>query len=103
MRDFATIGGGMPPPGRYNIETVTKEVRRVLSERRPPRQVEQVSQKQLSLLLDVSEGQISRKIRLSDGRSRFSIEELGVIADLFDAPPGWPFLPWAEPKRKRGS
>lgn len=24
--------------------------------------------------------------------SQFTVEELGVLADLFDAPPGWPLL-----------
>jgi hypothetical protein len=32
--------------------------------------------------------------RLVGERSRFTLEQLGAIADALDAPPGWPFVPW---------
>ena len=32
----------------------------------------------------------SRKVRIEG--STFSVEELGLIADALEAPPGWPFL-----------
>jgi hypothetical protein len=79
--------------GRYSAEAAAVEVRRAMSTRPGP-DGQLVSQKMLAGFLGISEGQLSRKIRMSDGKSEFNINELGMLADFFRAPLGWPFLPW---------
>lgn len=40
--------------------------------------------------LGIKKWDYSRKVRLDT--SRFTVEELGLLADLFEAPPGWSFV-----------
>jgi hypothetical protein len=32
--------------------------------------------------------------RMAGKKSRFTVEQLGVLADHWDAPPGWPLIDW---------
>ena len=79
--------------GRYTKEIVSAEVRRVMSHWRDEHG-RAVPQKALADVLGITPGQLSRKMTLSDRRSQFNTLDCGLLADFFDAPPGWPYIPW---------
>lgn len=96
------------PAGRISIRTVTARVQGEMEARG-------VGNKQVGAIIGVSEGQVSHKVRLT-GRSKFDVEELGLIGEHWEreygAPHGWPFLDWAyaavlsdkhEERRPKGS
>lgn len=70
---------------RYSIKEATLRVEKAMGRSRP-----QVQNKELAGALGMAEDVFSRKMRLS--RSTFTLDELGAIADFFDAPDGWPVL-----------
>ena len=70
---------------RYSIKEATLRVERAMGRSRPP-----ISNKELWTALGMTEDVFSRKIRMS--RSEFTLDELGAIADYFEAPQGWPIV-----------
>lgn len=70
--------------GRYDL----REIGARIDKRRRQRKL---AVKEICADLGLAKWDWSRKVR-RDG-SAFTIEECGRIADLLDAPPGWPFLP----------
>jgi hypothetical protein len=73
------------PVGRYSTREATTEVRKAMDRSLPP-----ILDKEMAAHLGLDAGTFSYKIRMT--KSSFTIEELGVIADFFRAPPGWPFV-----------
>lgn len=73
---------------RYSQRLVTAEIRQALA-----RKNERGTHKKLAdaLGLETSQ-QLSHRLA---GDYAFSVEELGAVADFFDAPLGWPFIPWS--------
>lgn len=71
--------------GRYSVREATAEVRKAMDRSVPP-----LLDKEVAAELDLDAGTFSYKIRMT--KSSFSVEEFGVIADFFRAPPGWPFV-----------
>jgi hypothetical protein len=74
-----------PIASRYSIKEATLRIEKAMGRSRP-----RVQNKELAGALGMDEGVFSRKMRQS--RSTFSLDELGAIADFFEAPPGWPVL-----------
>lgn len=73
------------PVGRYSVKEATAEVRKAMDRSAPP-----ILDKEMAAHLDLDPGSFSNKIRMT--KSSFTVEEFGVVADFFDAPPGWPFV-----------
>jgi hypothetical protein len=73
--------------GRYNWPSVLAEIK--TRRDRGPRGTHKALS--LALKLDTTQ-QLSHRLQ---GRYDTTLEEIGVIADFFDAPIGWPFIPWA--------
>jgi hypothetical protein len=69
--------------GRYDMREIAARVDRRRKQRG-------VTAKELYVDLGLERWDWSKKIR--NAGSSFTVEELGRIADLLDAPPGWPFL-----------
>jgi hypothetical protein len=80
-----------PPAPRYTYPRVTDEIEAAL--KRSPRG----TQARLSEVLDMDSGTFRNTMKSREG-ARFSIEQLGVIADRLKAPKGWPWLTWDEAK-----
>ena len=74
------------PPSRYSVAECCLRIEKAMGRSRPA-----VLNKQLAAELDMNPGTFSHKLR-NTGKSTFTVEELGLIADWFDAPPGWPFI-----------
>jgi hypothetical protein len=70
-------------PGRYDLREIGARIDK--RRRQLGREVKDVIAE-----MRIQKWDWSRKVR-ADG-SAFTIEECGFLADLFDAPPGWPFL-----------
>ena len=69
--------------GRYDEREIAARV-----EKR--RKAKRMEVKALCAELGIEKWDWSRKVRLD--RSAFTIAELGKIADILEAPPGWPFV-----------
>jgi hypothetical protein len=70
---------------RYSIKEATLRVEKAMGRSRPP-----IQNKELASALGMGEDVFSRKMRMK--RSTFTLDELGAIADFFEAPDGWPVL-----------
>jgi hypothetical protein len=70
--------------GRYDLREITARVDKLRRQRSVPAKV-------IYADLGMDRWDWSRKVRQAG--SSFTIEELGRIADLLDAPAGWPFIP----------
>lgn len=70
---------------RYSIVEATLRVQKAISRSRP-RLLDKDVAKAIGMSVDV----FSRK--MNRNRSEFTLDELGAIADFFNAPPGWPIL-----------
>ncbi len=75
-----------PRPGRYTYEAAALEVAKAIGRRG------RGTHKALAADLELTSQQLSH--RLAGELARFDLEQLGRIADFFDAPPGWPLIPW---------
>jgi hypothetical protein len=79
------------PTGRYDLLEIAARVEKRRKQRK-------VAAKALYGDLHLAKWDWSKKVR--NKGSSFTVAELGLIADLLDAPPGWPFLPeefWTHP------
>lgn len=76
----------MPRTGRYNYPDAAYEIERWCS-------VERGRKKRLAAALGLDQTLISPRLRGS-GKAKFSIEQIGVVADEAGAPTGWPFVTW---------
>lgn len=88
-RDCGGTVGPMPKKAkivsRYSIKEATLRVEKAMGRSRP-----KIQNKELAAAVGMAEDVFSRKMRRS--RSTFTLDELGAIADFFDAPVGWPVL-----------
>ncbi len=75
---------GRPVVGRYD----PREIAARIDKRRRQRGL---SVRAMCETVGLQRWDWSRKVRL-DGSS-FTLDEIGRIADVLEAPPGWPFLP----------
>jgi hypothetical protein len=73
---------------RYSVLTAGREVRRILA------RLGRGSQRRVALEVGLNEQQMSAKLR--GETDRFTVEQLGQIANVLDAPAGWPWVPWEE-------
>jgi hypothetical protein len=83
------IVNGLPTDesyGRYTYEAVILELQILLKKKGHG------SKKLAAATADLLPTQFSKRLRGSP--ERFTIEQLGRIADWAKAPPGWPFIPW---------
>ena len=74
------------PVSRYSLAKACLNVETAMGRSRPP-----VLNKELAAEMGLNEGTFSHKLR-NTAKSSFTIEELGLIADWFNAPAGWPFV-----------
>lgn len=77
-----------PPPGRYTLDRATLEIEEQLRRRG------RGAQKEVALAIGLDEQAFSHKMR--GGKTRFTVEEIGRIADYWNAPRGWPWVSWGE-------
>lgn len=82
-----------PPKSRYSYAAATLEVEKQLTKRG------RGAQKQVAGYCNLTEQQFSHRMR--GVYAFFEIEHFGAIADFLRMPPGWPFVPLAEEKKKR--
>jgi hypothetical protein len=73
--------------GRYSYARVTAEIEEALQRRK------RGAHKAASTALGMSPPAFSKRLNETEG-ARFSVEELGLLADHLQAPPGWPFVSW---------
>jgi hypothetical protein len=76
--------------GRFDAREIARRVERARAKRDIP--VKAIAQDVWPHRGDEARFDWYKKANLRG--SQFTIEELGRIADILDAPPGWPFLPW---------
>ena len=82
------------PPSRYSYRRVAAAINRELDKR------ERGEQKLVAAAAGLDESGFSH--RLTGAKSRFTVEQLGCIADHWKMPPGWPLVTDAdEPKGRR--
>jgi hypothetical protein len=70
---------------RYSTKEAALRIERAMGRSRPV-----LSNKEVAAAIEMTDDLFSRKLRMK--RSTFTLEEMGAIADFFDAPPGWPVL-----------
>jgi hypothetical protein len=100
MREIAMLGASMPKPlpeelprSRYSYEAMTVEIGRVLS------RLGRGSYKQAAAACKLTATGFSQRMRGAE--SRFRVEHLGAIADMTNAPRGWPLMEAALKRRGR--
>lgn len=81
------------PKSRYSYRRVVDEIEAQLENRGVG------EQKAAAAAAGMDESAFSH--RLTGIKSRFNVEQLGAIADHWNAPPGWPFVPWDEAEKRR--
>jgi hypothetical protein len=74
------------PTSRYTVRRATEEIEEQLRVRG------RGSRKEVALAIGLDEAAFSHKMR--GLKTRFSVEEIGRIASHWNAPIGWPWLPW---------
>jgi hypothetical protein len=74
------------PVSRYSLQECCIRIVKAMGRSRP-----KVLRKRLAAELEMDEGTFSHKIR-NTPKSSFTIEEIGLVADWFNAPAGWPFI-----------
>lgn len=79
-------------PARYRSKAAAREIEQFLEERKDERGKPLFLAKELAAAADMSESTFSHK--MAGRNTRFTVNELGLIADHLRAPPGWPFYPW---------
>jgi hypothetical protein len=72
--------------GRYSLAAVAVEIANQIGRQG------RGTHKALAAHLGITSQQLSH--RLAIDTARLKIEEIGSIADFFNAPPGWPFVAW---------
>lgn len=80
-----------PPDSRYSYTQVVAEIEKRLK-------TKYGTQALVARALGTDSGSVRHKLNEREG-SRFSVEEIGVIADTLDAPAGWPWLSWDDALR----
>lgn len=73
------------PRSRYSMKRACANIELAMGRSKP-----QIQNKELAQAIGLSEDVFSRKLR--QARSSFTLEELGLVADFFGAPPGWPMV-----------
>ncbi len=73
------------PESRYSYRRVVDEIENQIDRRGIG------AQKAVAAAIGLDESAFSH--RLTGAKSKFNIEQLGAIADHWDAPAGWPFIP----------
>jgi hypothetical protein len=87
------------PESRYSYRRAADEVAAEIDERTD---LEGPGfQKQVAGAIGLDESAFSH--RLTGVKSKFTIEQLGAIADFLQAPPGWPFVPRKRAGRSRST
>lgn len=81
-----------PRVGRYSMARASAEVARVIQ-----RKKERGLHVRVARELNISSQQFSHRCA---ARYDFTLEELGIVADVLNAPPGWPFIPWEEAEER---
>jgi hypothetical protein len=76
------------PRSRYVYEAVAIEIRS---------QLKRGQHTKAAKACKLSDTGFAQRLRGED--SKFAVEHFGAIADLLNAPPGWPFIPWAVAER----
>jgi hypothetical protein len=79
----------IPPLGRYSLARVIEEIEEQFT-RRGRR-----SRKDLAIALGFGAQSAINK-RQDDDEAHWNIEDLGRVAEAWNAPTGWPFIPWDE-------
>lgn len=74
------------PTSRYNSMAIAKEVQRVRTKKG-------LNVKTFGVQAGITHWSVYKK---ESGEVPYSVEELGRIAELFDAPTGWPFISWKD-------
>jgi hypothetical protein len=74
-------------PSRYSYNEVVAEVARVLET------MPRGTQKVLAIACNLDSPGFTN--RMAKAGSRFTLEQIGALADALQAPPGWPFLSWS--------
>lgn len=77
-----------PPPSRYAYRRIVEEIEAQIDIRGVG------AQKAVAAYVNLDESAFSH--RLTGVKSKFTVEQLGAIADFWKAPAGWPFIPWVE-------
>jgi hypothetical protein len=77
-----------PPVGRYSEERIRHEIEQQIQKR--PRGAHVA----LARRLGIASQELTK--RLNGTYALLTIEQLGVVADHFGAPTGWPFIEWGE-------
>jgi hypothetical protein len=80
-----------PRAGRYTMERAAAEVARVIQAK--PRGTHVAVARELN----ISSQQLTHRC---SNDYKFTVEELGIIADFLGAPTGWPFVPWPEAEER---
>lgn len=76
-----------PRSGRYSLDRAIQEIsRKILSEPRG-------THSRVAEHLEIRPQQLTHRL---SGAYKMSVAEIGIIADYFGAPAGWPFIPWEE-------
>ncbi len=70
-------------PSRYSTVDVCQRIESM-------REKLGLMQKDVAAAIGALESQYSKKIR--NHLSSFTVDEIGAVAELFQAPPGWPFI-----------
>lgn len=78
-----------PPPGpsRYSYLAVTAEINRYLAK------AERGTKKEMAAATGMDHTAFSHRLA---GRYRFTIEQIGAIAEVAGAPTGWPWIKWQD-------
>jgi hypothetical protein len=76
------------PLGRYTLQKVILELEDQFARRG------RGSKKSLAAGIGLRPSEITK--RQNDDEAHWSIEDLGRVADEWDAPAGWPFIAWDE-------
>lgn len=82
------------PTGRYSSAAVSLEVSKRIALRG------RGTRKELAEYLGVEPTSVSHTL---SGRYHWSLDMLSAVAEFFDAPPGWPLIPWEIAERAFGS
>lgn len=73
---------------RYSFRGAVREIQRLIE------RLGRGAQKAVALGIGINEQQMSAKLRgVTD---EMTLEQIGKVASLLDAPVGWPWVPWAE-------
>jgi hypothetical protein len=84
-----------PPTSRFSYRRVVEEIEAQIDGRGIG------AQKAVAGYVNLDESAFSH--RLTGVKSKFTVEQLGAIADFWRAPTGWPFIPWDEAEQREAA